>query len=199
MSMQTATIKVTGFAPLLLNNPQTVDRFNTYARLMKSINDKKTARTDDDYHELRKLEVTSKMYFDQEIGVYVPSTWLSESIARSAFTTVKIGKDKIRGGVFATDSKIKLTFDQQDKVKTLVDVVNNPFFHHTMALPQGQVRVVKVFPIFHNWSFETKVEFDDAIIDLAMLRRVCEYAGRFVGFGDLRPTFGRAKSEVTHG
>jgi hypothetical protein len=196
MAMQTASITVSGFSPLLLNNPQTVDRFNTYARQMKSINDKKTRRTDDDYLELRKLELSSKIYFDKEVGVYAPSTWLSESIACSAFSTVKVGRDKIRGALFVVGEKMKLKYEGQDKVKAMSDIVLNTFFHKSMALPQGQVRVVKVFPIFHDWSFSSRVEFDDAIIDLGMLKRVCESAGKYVGFGDMRPTFGRAKVEV---
>lgn len=196
MAMQTATITASGFSPLLLNNPQTVDRFNSYARQMKAINDKKTRRTDDDYLELRKLELSSKIYFDKECGVYAPSTWLSESIARSAFSTVKVGRDKIRGALFVVGQKMPIKFDGRDKVKSMTDIIGNTAFHHSMALPQGQVRVVKVFPIFHNWSFSAQVEFDDAIIDLGMLKRVCEYAGRYVGFGDMRPTFGRANVEV---
>ena len=40
-----------------------------------------------------------------------------------------------------------------------------------LTLPQGQVRVVKAFPIFHGWSFSTGVEFDDKIIDPDSLKR----------------------------
>ena len=196
MAMQAAKLSVRGIAPLLTNNPQTVDRFNHYAKKMKSINDKKTRRTDDDYLELRDLEMASKVYFHDAVGVYVPATWVTESIAGSAFGTVKLSRDKVRGAMFVTDSKIALEYDNKDKVKAAADVVGNSAFRHTIALPQGQVRVVKVFPIFHKWSFETTVEFDDSIMDMGMLSRIAAYAGKYVGYGDLRPTFGRAIVEV---
>jgi len=196
MTMQTAVINVKGIAPLLTNNPQTVDRFNHYARKMKAINDKKTRRTDDDYLELRQLEMAAKVYFDDSLGAYVPSTWMSEGLAGSAFATVKLSRDKLRGGLFVTESKLKLNYKDSDKVRESSDLVGNPTFRHTIALPQGQVRVVKVFPIFHEWSFSANVEYDDAIMDFGMLDRIAKYAGKYVGFGDLRPTFGRALVEV---
>ena len=81
MAMRTAAVKITGVTPLLMNNPQTVDRFNRFAKRMAAINAKKTRRTDDDYLELRDIEVESKVYFDDEMGVYAPANWVSEAIA----------------------------------------------------------------------------------------------------------------------
>lgn len=197
MAMQVAEVTVKGIRPLLQNNPQTVDRFNQFARRMKAINDKKTRRTDDDYLELRDLEVASKVYFDEDVGVYVPSTWLIEGLGGSSHTVAKLAKAKVRGAVFATESKLALSYDHSDKVKAASDVIGNPIFRHTIGLPQGQVRVTKAFPIFHGWQFKATLEFDDSIIDIGMLKRIAEYAGKYVGFGDLRPTFGRAEVEVT--
>jgi hypothetical protein len=103
----------------------------------------------------------------------------------------------MRGGVFATEDKLKLTYDGMDKVKALADVVMNPKFRHRALLPQGQVRVPKDFPIFKNWSFETVIEFDDTVVDFNGLKQVVERTAKYVGFGDFRPTFGRAMAEVT--
>lgn len=56
---------------------------------------------------------------------------------------------------------------------------------------------MKAFPMFENWSFSVGVEFDDSIIDEETLVRVAEYGARFNGFGDFRPTYGRASLGVT--
>lgn len=199
MQMTTAKIRIKGTGALLQNNPQTVDRFNKYAREMKKINDKKARRTDEDYNNLRDLEVRSKLYFDEEIGVYVPQTWLADAIASNAFRVCKVSKDTIRGSLFINDDKIKLTFRDMKKVRMPEDIVRNPAFQHKMILPQGQVRLVKFFPAFHDWSFETTVEFDSTMIDPDDLTRTVEHAARYGGFGDFRPTFGRATAEVKHG
>ena len=198
MSIISANVKIKGLDYLLLNNPQTVDRFNKYSKRMAAINAKKTRRTDDDYLELRKIEVESKMYFDDTIGVYVPSTWLTAAIGVNAFRVAKVSKADIRGAVFAIAEKCKLAFDKSNIVKSLADVVGNPVFHHSATLKQGQVRIVKYFPIFKHWSFECGIEFDDKIIDADSLSRIIHHAANYGGFGDFRPTFGRATAEVSY-
>lgn len=196
MAIQQARIVVTGISPLLQNNPQTVDPFNHYAKAKKAITNKRTAKTDDDLLELGNLETESKLYFDEDIGVYIPATWITEAIICTGFSVAKIGRAKMRGGLFATEPKIKLKYRGMNKVKTITDVVMNSEFRHRMLLKQGQVRVPKDAPIFHDWSFETAVEFDDTVVDMGSLRRIVERSAKYGGFGDFRPTFGRANAEV---
>lgn len=195
MAIQTLSVKITGINPLLQNNPQTVDPFNRYSKMKKAITAKKR-KTDDDLIELGNIEAESKIYFDDAIGVYIPATWVTESIIRNAFAIEKIGANKIRGGLFATQSKIELDYRGKKKVKTITDIVMNPEFRHRMLLKQGQVRVPKDAPIFHEWSFNTELEFDDSVIDFGGMKRIIERSARYGGFGDFRPTFGRALAEV---
>lgn len=199
MAMRNAEISITGVSPLLMNNPQTVDRFNGFAKRMAAINAKKTRRTDDDYLELRDLEMESKTYFDKGgVGIYVPSSWLSEAIATAAFRVAKISRADIRGALFTTEEKIPLKFRDMDKVKAITDIIKNENFRIVLNLPQGQTRLAKAFPIFHQWSFKTSVEFDDKIIDPDSVTRIVEHTAKYGGFGDFRPKFGRAAAEVKH-
>lgn len=198
MAMRNAEISITGVSPLLMNNPQTVDRFNRFAKRMAVINAKKTKRTDDDYLELRDLEMESKSYFDEKIGVYVPSSWVAEAIATAAFRVAKTSKADIRGALFTTEEKIPLTYRDMDKVKAITDIVKNPAFRIILNLPQGQTRLAKAFPIFHQWSFKTAIEFDDKIVDPDSITRILDYTAKYGGFGDFRPKFGRAAAEIAH-
>lgn len=198
MAIRYLTAKFTGINPLLQNNPQTVDRFNPYTRKMKAINDKKTRRTDDDFLELKNLEVRSKIYWDDEIGIYVPSTWVSAAIAGSSFKRVKISKADVRSGVFTTEDKLKLEYKGMGKIKTPDDIVGNSDFRLDMALKQGQVRVMKSVPIFHDWTFECGLEYDDSVIDAGSMDNILNFVAKYGGFGDFRPTFGRATVEITH-
>jgi hypothetical protein len=198
MAIQVARITVTGINYLLTNNPQTVDPFNRYSKAKKAITNKRTGKTEDDLIELGNIETESKIYFDDELGVYAPTRWMTEAICTAAFRIVKVGKDKMRGGVFAVEEKAKLNYIGIEKVKTITDVVMNPEFRHRAMLPQGQVRVAKDFPIFKKWSFATDIEFDDTVVDFEGLKRIAEYTSMYVGFGDFRPTFGRANAEVQY-
>jgi hypothetical protein len=196
MAIQQAQIIITGIGSILMNNPQCVDPFNRFTKLKKSITNKRTSKTDDDLIELGNIETESKIYFDSKIGVYIPSTWVSESIIVAGFSVAKIGRQKMRGGLFATEEKIKLQYAGSDKVKSITDIVKNPEFRHRMLLKQGQVRVPKDAPIFRDWSFKTVVEFDDTVVDIRSLENITKRAALYGGFGDFRPTFGRATAEV---
>lgn len=198
MAMQSANVTIKGVGTLLQNNPQTVDRFNKFSRRAAAINAKKTRRTDDDYLELREIEVESKTHFDEAIGVYAPASWLMESMACNGFKVAKLSRDTIRGSVFVTDDKLKLQYEGMERVKTIRDIVMNQQFHWVAGLPQGQVRVMKAFPKFQKWSFQATIEFDDKMVDPGSLTAILQHAAKYNGFGDFRPTFGRAIAEVNH-
>ena len=195
MAMKNLSVKFTGISPLLQNNPQTVDVFNKYSRLKKPLTAKRT-KTDEDVQQLRDIEVESKVFFDDDIGIYIPTRWVMAAIAKNSNAIAKKGKAKIRGGVFTTTDKAKLTYDGMNKVKSKTDIVKNEQFVTTLILPQQQVRLAKSFPIFHSWSFEVGLEYDDVILDEAELISILEYSAKYGGFGDFRPTYGRALCEV---
>lgn len=198
MAIRNLNVTINGMKPLLLNNPQTVDRFNGYAQAMAKISAKKTRRTDQDYLDFRDIEVRAKIYWDENMGIYVPGTWVLAAIAATSFKKAKISKADIRGSVFVDDDKIKLNYENSHLVKQPEDIVGNPFFRLEMTLKQQQQRVVKAVPIFHKWSFSTKVEFDDKLVDESSLVDIIKHASLYGGFGDFRPTFGRAQAEVTN-
>lgn len=199
MAIQQARITITGIGPLLQNNPQTVDPFNRYKKeCTLAYNRAKKSKTEEDLIASGNLDTESKLFFDPNIGVYVPTRWLTEQIVTSAYSIIKVSRDKMRSGIFATEDKAKLTYDGMNKVKTIHDVVYDPQFRHRMILPQNKVRIAKDFPIFHKWSFSTVIEFDDSVVDFGGLTNILKRSAMYVGFGDFRPTYGRAKAEVSN-
>jgi hypothetical protein len=196
MTMLSLTAKFSG-RTLLHANPQGVSRSFPLTQRAKQINAKKTKRTDADYAELADLEVMSRVYWDKDLGVYAPTRWVAEAIARKAFAVAKIGKQTVRGALFMREDMVPMDYRGKKGVKTIQDVVKNPAFRHAMILPQGQVRIEKNSPIFHDWSFSVEMDFDDKVFDRSDLMRIIEDTAQYVGFGDFRPTFGRASVEFS--
>lgn len=195
MAIQQIKARFTGIAPLLQNNPQSVDPFNKYSVMKKPLTSKRS-KTEDDILQVRIIETESKVFWDDiQKEVYVPTRWVMASIAKHSFKQAKISKDTIRGAVFMTSQQAKLEYDGMNKVKKLSDISKSDQLTTLLILPQQQVRLAKSFPIFHNWSFEVELEFDDTVVDLTDLKRVIEYGALFGGYGDFRPTYGRAKVE----
>ena len=158
----------------------------------------KRSKTEEDLIAIREIEVESKVFFDDDIGIYVPTRWVLAAIAKNSHALAKIAKAKVRGAVFTTSDKAKLTYDGMQSVKEKTDIVHNEKFVTTLILPQQQVRLAKNFPIFHKWSFECELEYDDNIIDTVDMKRILEYSAKYGGFGDFRPTYGRAICEVSN-
>ncbi len=197
MAIKTLRAKFTGITPLLQNNPQTVDPFNKYAKLKKPLTNKRgAAKTDEIIHQIRNIDVESKVYFNDDIGIYIPSHWVMAGIAKNSHALAKVAKAKIRGAVFAMEDKSKLTYDGMKLVKSKIDIVKNDKFVTTLILKQQQISLAKSFPIFHKWSFDIGLEYDDTIIDIDDMRRILEYTAKYSGFGDFRPTYGRCLCEV---
>ena len=193
--MESLSYKIVGMDTILLNNPQTVDPFNHFSKDKSALTSKRK-KTDEDLKKIRDIEVQAKLYFDEELGVYVPATWITSAIAGNSWAQAKIRKAEIRSAVFPSQTKMKLHFDGDDRVKSLKDVSRNPEFVRTMLLKQGQVRIAKCAPEFKNWWFEGELDYDPKIIDRSSLVDLLRYAASYGGFGDFRPTYGRAKAEV---
>jgi len=191
MAIQEMKARFTGISPLLQNNPQTVDPFNKYAKAKAPLN-KKRAKTEEDILELRRIETESKVFWDDELKVYIPARWVMASIAKNAYKIAKVSKDAIRGAVFIVEDKLQLDFDGRKQVKKINDISKNEKFHTILILPQRDVRLAKSFPIFHKWSFECSIEYDDKVIDHSSLINILEHGAKYGGYGDFRPTYGRA-------
>ena len=193
--METISFRINGTGTLLMNNPQTVDPFNGYAQKIKPLRSKR-GKTDEQLLTLRTLEIESKLYMNDELGIYVPTSWVMSAVAQTSFKKAKIAKKDIRAGVFCDESKAKLNFRGSKKIKTKRDISGNPEFYVTMLIKQGQVKVPKSTPEFDEWSFQTSLTFDPKVIDKRTLVDILTYCCEYGGFGDFRPTFGRASLEM---
>ncbi len=131
------------------------------------------------------------------MGVYIPDGWITAFLASNTKPRTFTLKD-IRGGIFTTSSKAKLFYDGINLVKKKEDISKNNKFIYLRTVKQGQVRIVKPFPIFHNWSFQFELEYEDTMFDLDELVSHIKHNAKYGGFGDFRPSFGRCLCEVTH-
>ncbi len=190
-TMKKLTLEITGRNQIRLNNPQTVDPLNKYAIQLKTFTNVHHSRRDEEHHmKMRDVEIKSKLYWDDTLGVYVPSSWMMEAIAKESFAQVKVSKAKMRSAIFMDSTKIKLYYVGEESVKTFEDVALNTRFRTIENIKQGQVRIIKAIPQFNNWSMKVSFDFDDSVYTEQEIKRILQVAVRRNGFGDFRPTFG---------
>lgn len=196
MAIKTLNVTVTGIDTLLQSNPQVVDDFNPHRiALAEAIKMQKKNKTPENTNRVRELEIASKIFWDDKLGIYAPTNWLTEAIVCNSYGIAKIAKKKARSGVFAPNPKAKLHYRGEAKVKTPEDIICDRSFHCIRILPQGQDRICKATPSFSEWSFSTDIEYDDTVIAERELKNIIKYAATYGGFGDFRPTYGRATVE----
>lgn len=201
MAIRNISAKFSGFSPLLQNNPQGINPFNPLQKEAASANKKyKADKTEENFIKEAQAGIRLRTFWDDQMGVYVPTRWVLASIAKHAYSKYRtLSKDKVRAAIFTTADKVKLYYDGERSVKTLDDVAKNTKFQTMIFQKIGTSRVPKAMPIFHKWSFQLELEFDDSIIDIEQLITILEYGAKYNGYGDFRPTYGRALCEVTDG
>ena len=198
MAIKTLTAKFVGFSPLLQNNPRGINPTDPLLKLDAAANKKfKASKTDENFVNQCRTGIALRIFWDDELGIYVPTRWITAQIAKHSFKRAKVSKDNARAAVFTVADKAKLIYDGIGKVKLAEDVVGNNNFQTLIFQKIGQVKVPKSMPIFHKWSFELELEYDDTIIDLEQITDILEYGAKYNGFGDFRPSYGRAICTVS--
>jgi hypothetical protein len=185
-------LTATGTRPLLLHNVQLASPLNAYAKRLKAMNSKRI-KTDDDRLEIARVEWEGSLYFDPEVGPYVPGPNVFRSLINGARIT-KAGK-KIERGVVVTELIFPLIYKGPRDVDGLWGNGESDFIDIRTVKVQ-QSKVDRCRPIFRQWKFEAELLLDPKIIDLAEFTDVAKQAGEMEGIGDYRLMYGRFSTEV---
>lgn len=190
--MEQVKIKWTGIRPILMHNGLLVDPMNHFQRRIKEITKKGAKKmTDSDYALIDRLKWEGGLYFDDQIGPFIPNDNIE--------STIKFGARKARQGketeaaILVIDEIVKLEYSGP---RTLEALYVDPRFQLRRRVKIGNNAVIGVRPMFPTgWSITFEIEFDDSVINRKDLLKSNEEAGRLVGLGDWRPKFGRFSSE----
>lgn len=130
-------------------------------------------------------EALNSLYFDDEIGCYIPSKQLRASLVKSAVNFKVKGrmgktyKDMINATIEVEPDKVPLgkkTFDYAHQ--EFVKIQRNQILRNRPAFKKG-------------WEVEFNLLVLDDQMPKDVLKEILVFAGRFVGIGDWRPHFGR--------
>lgn len=177
----------TGTRPLLMHNVQLASPLNAYAKKLKSLNSKRT-KTDEDRMEVARVEFEGSLYFDPEVGPYVPGPNLLASLVEGGRLT-KSGK-KVERGVNVADLVMPLIYRGPRDIESLWGGGESEYVDLRTVVVQRN-KVDRCRPIFREWTFEAEILLDPSVIDLAEFAEVAGNAGAMAGIGDYRRMYGR--------
>lgn len=186
--MKTIKAQWTGIRPLIMHNGLLADWQNPFAQKMKAITDKGSKKmTVADYEARDAAEYEGSLYWDDEIGIYIPSDNIERCLQLGAQKS-KLGKD-VQAGCFCSEDMIPLKYDgPKDKNK----LRENPRFQIRRGVRVQKSRIIRVRPMLPTgWSITFSLEFDETLINEKSVLKAMIDAGTYVGLGDWRPKFGR--------
>lgn len=182
----------TGTRPLLIHNVQLASPLNKYAKELKRLNSKRV-KTDEDRLEIARVEWEGSLYFDPEVGPYIPGPNVFRSLINGARIT-KAGK-KIERGVVVTELVLPLIYKGPRDLEGLWGNGESEYVDVRTVVVQ-RAKVDRCRPIFRSWAFEVEVLIDPKVIDLDEFSEVAQNAGVMEGIGDYRLMYGRYDAKV---
>jgi hypothetical protein len=184
------SITLEGTNALLMHSARLSNPLDPMAKAMKKISGKR-AKTDEDHLELARLEHGGSLYFDDEVGPYLPS----DNIWRSLLDGGKKHKlgVKVKEGITFTTDVNPLHYKGP---RTVAGLWGDENFRHTASVKVGMARVTRTRPMFAQWVTEAEGILDPNILDFDDLKMIADTAGSVIGIGDWRPRYGRYTATV---
>lgn len=184
-------ITLTGQRPLLMCNGRLANPLDPYTRQMKAITGKRK-KTDDDLVEIMQIEARGSSYetSDNLLALPTQNVWRCIYDAAKAY---KRGED-IKRGLLASDDvePLLINGDTVDVDQFLSDPANIDYRPVVIM----RRRTMRARAIARDWSCSHHFDLMDDVIDVRDLGPILERAGRLVGVGDWRPTYGTFACEL---
>lgn len=190
LDIPTIDLKIVSRNALLMHSERGVNVLDPLVKQKKAITGKRK-KTDEDLAAIARLEWEISLYFDDDLGPYIPGQNIEACIVEGA-KLEKRGKDIARG-LNIVEDRIKLDYKGPRELEKLWA---DPRFNDIRSVGQQQVRIMRCRPIFHEWSCKFTIAYDKEIFDPADLIRIIQKAGKYCGLGDFRRRFGRFDVEV---
>lgn len=191
MALQEVKFHLKSECPMLMHAGTMIDPLHPMAKRLKQVSGKKN-KTDADHLLMSEVEFLAGLYVTSGVGVSLPAENVERMLIEAAKKS-RSGKTAAAGMYVAEDAK--LIFEGPQDPAAMWEC---GLFSHRKAARVGQARVMRTRPIFQKWEAGVAVSFDDEIISLQDIVDWVAIAGRYIGFGDWRPRFGRFSSEVVN-
>lgn len=176
-------------APLLMHSNRGINPLNKLSQQISIISSKRK-KTEDDHREMFRLNWENAIYFDKELGPYVPAENIEANL-RVAGTKNKRGTDIKRGGMRVKESKIKLLYDGPRDLESLYGDGDTDFVDLRPATNPGSGSgVMACRPRFNRWAIEFTLLVDTDVFNESGLIETLENAQN-IGLCDFRERYGK--------
>jgi hypothetical protein len=181
-------VEIRGIAPLLMNSNRGVNPLEPLVKEMKNITAKGSKKmTDDDQERLLHIKWLLGMYFDDNLGPYVPSMNVEATI-RNAAKQIRRGKDT-GFGLQVSPDRIPVIYEGPRTKEELWD--DKKFSDFSVGKMKTGSSVNLCRPRFDMWSLKFKIIYDEKVFNDSTIKELLVIGGHKIGLCDWRPSHGR--------
>lgn len=174
-------VRILGQTPLLIANGQTADPTNYHSKKLKSLTSKRN-KTEEDLENILETQWEAGLYWNDEIGLYMPSENLYAGFLKAA------RKHKIGNKCSAISFSESLGYPiLTEGHKDFVSLKSNPKNKFKKIVVIQRSKTVSCRPIFHNWKINFDIEFEREVIDSNEIKTVLMTWRSRVGMGVWTP------------
>ncbi len=186
--MKKINVKIHGITELLMNSNKGVNPLHPITRMMKVLTAKRK-RTEDDEIELFRLKWLLGLYYDESVGVYVPSQNIEAMIREAAKTLRKGSIAKQISAIVVGPVNIPLIYDGPKDPDSLWNDPNRKYADIRVGkIKQASVTLCR--PRFNTWDLEFTIKYDETKFGHDELVSLLELAGHDIGLCDYREKYG---------
>jgi hypothetical protein len=187
------TIEVTGVTSLMMHNGQLADPLNPFVREISKFTSKRN-KTEEDHETIARLEHRAGLYFDPDVGPFIPGECFFATLLKAGKKYKK--GPKVSGGVLVLTAVNPIAYNGP---RTTEGLWEDKQFVSREGVKVQTSRVMRTRPIFREWSTSFDVLIDETVWDLDEFLEVVTTAGTLVGLLEKRPRLGRFSYRVFRG
>ena len=189
--MKEIRVEIHGLSPIILHSCQCVNPLHPISLEMKKLTSKRK-KTEEDIVKLSDLEWEAGLYWNDEVGVYIPAENLEATI-REAAKSSKLGKH-FQKGFMVKDMMVPLDIGEE---LTKEEMRSDARFRDVRPMKVQQSRVLRTRPRFNMWNLTFTAAYDEKILNFEDVVNAFEYGGQYVGLCDSRPKYGKFTAKIT--
>jgi hypothetical protein len=174
-------VSIKGITPLLLDNGECANPFHPIAQKKKELNSK-MKKTLSDYREICDLDWDGSIYWNDELGAYIPVENIYKAL-HSAMKKHKLGP-KICG-IFL-DQPIGYPIIAKN-AKNKEALKQNPENRLEKMAKVNNAKVLKTRVIFPEWAINITFDYEPDVLNRNDIKTIFLAMSRFVGIGVWTP------------
>lgn len=183
--MKRIELELRGTTPLLMHSNVGVNPLHPLTLAKKAISGKRN-KTEEDTIALFEIDWELGLYWNDEVGVYVPAQNI-EATFRNAAKKIKKGS-AVKEGLFVFPDFVKLLYPGP---QTKEELKSDQRYRDIRVGVVQRASIMVCRPRFDRWSLDVTLEYDPLIFDEETIIQIAETAGRYIGLCDYRPRYGK--------